>query len=407
MRKNLPVSASMTASAIALCSGVCSGVHSGVYSGIRSGRRWARQWIRPLIRQRARQWASQWARQLCHQMNRPSLVTLIFTLVFSLALALSVHGCTSPAQTLQPLRIGLNSWPGYALAYYAERKSLFTQRGLAVELVEFNNQQDNIRATLRGALDASFVPLWEVMQADVGEAQPSLIMVADISAGSDGIVARSGIESVADLRGQKVGVKLGTVPHLVLLEALKAAQIPPEALELVDVSNELSIQQLHDGLLDAVVVWEPSLSETAEAIGGNVISTTADLDSLVIDSLVSRSSFVSEHSEALTQFTLAWLDAVHAVETRPDEVFATIGQVTGQSREAFAIGYGGLKKGDRGLNQRMFEAGRLPEAVAQIAQLLEADPRHSRVIRQDVEINSTPMTEAIRTWQALPSSSTR
>lgn len=335
----------------------------------------------------------QQAKRLYSHFNR----SLVCWGVFSLMIVFLVHGC-SPSQKLQPLRIGINSWPGYALAYYAQRESLFTQRGLAVELVEFNNQQDNIRATLRGALDASFVPLWEVMQADAGEEQPTLIMVTDISAGSDGIVARAGIESITDLRGKKVGVKLGTVPHLVLLEALQTADIPPEAVELVDVSNDISIQQLQAGGLDAAVVWEPSLSNIAQAIDGKVIFTTADVDSLVIDSLASRSSFVDDHSKELTQFMLAWLDAIHAVETDPDKVFAAIAQEIGQSKETFAADYKGLKKGDRVMNERMFEAGRLTEAMAQISQLLKADPRHSRIIRQDVDVNSTPIFEAIREW---------
>ncbi|NEP16046.1 MAG: ABC transporter substrate-binding protein [Leptolyngbya sp. SIO4C1] len=338
--------------------------------------------------------------QALEQIAKAREIKLTLGFALGIAAALVIGSCGVGLQPSQSLRIGINSWPGYAIAYYAQAANLFKQRGLSVELVQFSNQQDNIRATMRGALDASFVPLWEVMQVDAGEDQPAFIMVADISAGSDGIVARAGINSVADLRGKQVGVKLGTVPHLVLLEALKSAQIPPEEVAIVDISNDLSIQRLQAGRLDAAVVWEPDLSRTATAIGGSVLFTTADVDSLVIDGLASRSRFVSTHSKPLTQFILAWLDAIHAVETQPDEVFEIAAQQLDQSKAAFAADYAGLKKGDRAMNQRMFSEDRLKEAVEEIAQLLAADPRHHRIIRQDIEIESSLVEDAIRSWQA-------
>lgn len=332
--------------------------------------------------------------QYLAMLSRP--VKFCFTL--SLMLTLMISSCSSGFRQPPSLKIGINSWPGYAIAYYAETANLFKDRGISVEFIPFNNQQDNIRATMRGALDASFVPLWEVLQADPGDAQPAFLMVADISAGSDGIVAGPGINTIADLRGKKVGVKLGTVPHLVLLEALKAEQIPPAEVEIVDVSNAISLQQLRAGELDAAVVWEPDLSKTAEEIGGAVIFTTADVDSLVIDGLAARSEFAKTHKKVFTRFMLAWLDAINAVDTNPDKVFEVIGEQIGQSKDAFAADYAGLNKGDEALNQRMFGEGRLAEAIQQITQLLASDPRHNRVIRQDIEILSDPINAAIQSW---------
>lgn len=319
--------------------------------------------------------------------------------ILGLILSLVISSCTMGLQQRSTLKIGINSWPGYAIAYYADAANLFEARGLNVEFIPFNNQQDNIRATMRGALDASFTPLWEVLQADPGDYQPAFLMVADISAGSDGIVARSGINTVADLKGKKVGVKLGTVPHLVLLEALQTEHIPPNDVEIIDIPNAISLQQLQTGKLDAAVVWEPDLSKTAEDIGGAVIFTTEDVDSLVIDGLASRHEFAKTHKKVFTRFMLAWLDAINAVETNPDEVFELIGQQLEQSQDAFAADYAGLKKGDWAMNQRMFGDGRLTEAIQQITELLAADPRHNRVIRQDIEIYADPINDAIQLWQ--------
>lgn len=266
------------------------------------------------------------------QINK-SIWKVLFVLTF--AIAILFNGC-SQTQELKTMRVGMNSWPGYSIALYAKEAKLFEKRGLNVELIRFNNQQDNIRATIRGAQDMSFVPLWEVMQVDSNNDKPVIVLVADISAGSDGIVARAGIESVKDLKGKKVGVKLSTVTHLILLEALKSQQLKPEDVEIQDVSNERGLELLKAGKLDAAVVWEPSLSKTAKQIGGKVIFTTKD-----VDSLVTGASTIKSNQESVTKFIMAWFDAIHAVNTIPDQVFESIGRQIKQTKETAAIDYSG------------------------------------------------------------------
>jgi NitT/TauT family transport system substrate-binding protein len=321
-------------------------------------------------------------------------------MLLALVTTVCIKGCSvSSEPTLKSLKVGLNSWPGYTIALYAKEAGLFAKHGLEVEFVKFSNQQDNIRATMRGAQDASFVPLWEVMQVDPAQDKPVVLMVADISAGSDGMAARSGIKAVKDLRGKSVSAKLGTVTHLILLEALKANQIKPEEVEIVDASNERGTELLRKGVVSAAVMWEPLLSKTAKAVDGKVIHTTADVDSIVIDGLASRSSLVATRQDDFARFIETWFEAIQAVETKPQEVFTSIAKQTGQTVDVVAQDYQGLKKGDIALNRRMFEGGRLQEASKLTRQWLREDPRHGRIIREDVELNAAPLKTAIAKWQ--------
>ncbi|MGI0485114.1 ABC transporter substrate-binding protein [Pantanalinema rosaneae CENA516] len=323
-----------------------------------------------------------------------------FRALFGLALlvVLTLNAC-GQSQSLQPLKVGVTTWPGFDIILYAQEAGIFKQRGLEVQLIRFENQQDSARAVLRGSLDASFSSLWDVMQVDPGEDKPEVLLVSNISAGSDGMVARSGIQSIKDLPGKRVGAKLGTVNHLILLEALKLHQIPPEAVTIEDVSNETAVELLRKGKLDAAVVWQPLLGETATAINGKIIFTTAEVDSLVIDTLMSRSSVVKAKSAELVRFMQSWFDVMHAVDTQPTDVYDRVGQALGQTGASFGSDYAGLKKGDIAMQQRMFQsASRLKAAIAQMAQLLQADPRSGRVPREDLEINSALVTSAMATW---------
>lgn len=323
---------------------------------------------------------------------------------FGLALALTVlvNACgISQAQALKPLRVGITSWAGFDVALYAQAANLFKQRGLDVEFVRFENQQDSSRTVMRGGLDAAFVAFWDVMQVEPGEHQPVVLLTTNISAGADGIVASPAIHAVEELRGKKVGAKLGTVNHLILLEALKAHQIPPAEVQILNYSNDVAAQKLKAGAIDAAVLWEPLLGATAQSMNGNIIHTTKQVDSLVIDVLMSSDQTVATKSAELKQFLLAWFDVMHAVDTQPTIVFDAVGKKLGQSGTTFANDYAGLKKGDIALNQRMFApAGRLDAAKGDIIQLLKADPRHGRRIRKDVVIAPTLVHEAMAGWQA-------
>ncbi|MCV3215403.1 ABC transporter substrate-binding protein [Plectonema radiosum NIES-515] len=328
--------------------------------------------------------------------------TSFYLFAIALSLTFLTNACNfGQNQSLKLLRVGTISFPGYDIARYAQTSEIFKQRGLKVEFLLFDNSQDTSRAVMRGRLDAAFTTFWEVMQVDPGNGNPVVLMTLDISAGADGIFAKPEIKSVEDLRGKKVGTKLGIISHLTLLEALKSHQIKPCDVQILDYSNDVAAQKIKEGEIDAAVLWEPVLGETAKSLKGNIIHTTKQVDSLVIDTLMSSNSIVKAKKAELKQFMLAWFDVMHAVETQPKKVFNAVGEQLGQSGESFASDYAGLKKGDMTLNQRMFAPeGRLKSAKAEIVQLLKADPRHGRVIRQDVEIDATLVNEAIAGWKS-------
>jgi len=323
-------------------------------------------------------------------------------LLFSILIATTIFIVSSCASTqnLPILRLGMNDWPGYAIALYAKEAKLFEKRGIQVEITKFNNQQDNIRATIRGAQDMSFVSLWELMQIDPANDKPAVILVADISAGSDAIVARSNIDSIKNIKGKKVSAKLGTVAHLILLEALQSVQIKPQDVEIVDVSNERGAELLRQEKVDAAVMWEPLLGETIKNPDLKIVFNTADVDSLVVDCLATRSEKSRTSKGDIVKFILAWFDAIQDVETNPNLVFGAIANQTNQTLEAVVKGYSGLKKGDIDLNKRMFdENGRLQRVIIESQRLLRSDERHGRIIRNDIEIASAPLMEALKQWK--------
>ncbi len=322
----------------------------------------------------------------------------LFPIIVMSVIWFTLSACTFDKE-IEQLRIGLVAWPGYDVILYGVEKGLFKQQGIDLELVRFQNDSDACRAAMRGNLDAAFTPLWNILQVDVESDHPVILAAVNISYGSDGIVAQSEIHHFRDLQGKTIAAKLGTISHLILLEALRLHNMPLTSVIIEDISNEAGMQEIIDRQVDAAVMWEPLLSETRQKTQGNIVYTTRDVDSLVLDGLVARANTVAEKQDTFVRFLTVWFDVMDAVEKRPEEVYASVGRQLGQTTEEFKRDYQGLKKGDIAMNQLMFSK-RFKEVIPQYLSLLKEDQRHKKALRDDLLIDAGPITQAIQRWQS-------
>lgn len=328
------------------------------------------------------------------------LMSIVHAIILG-ALVTFASACTSSEKASLPvLRIGIPQWPGFDVFLYGREAGLFQKRGLDIKLMHFDNQQDATRALLRGTLDVVFVSMWDMLQADSANSSPGFFLVTNISHGADGIIARPGITSMAELRGKRIGAKLGTVNQLILLEALRLHAIRPDEIEIVDVDNAIAERWMYEGRLDAIITWEPVLSKLAADTGGSILYTTRDVDSLVIDGMVARSQWLAEKPEALMRLVLVWFDIMHALETQPDKVYDSARKAADTDAATFARAYAGLKRGDRELNRRMFSEGRLSLVLAAHTELMRTY-LPSEPLRTDVAIASELIMTALERWAPL------
>ena len=70
------------------------------------------------------------------------------------------------------------------------------------------------------------------------------------------IVVAPGIESLADLKGKKIGLEEGFVIHLLLLKGAELAGIDPAEFEIVNVPTNETPQVLASGAVDAIGAWQ-------------------------------------------------------------------------------------------------------------------------------------------------------
>ncbi len=143
-----------------------------------------------------------------------------------LFLAITSLCAAAGTATAEPLKIGYSDWPGYTLLEVAKQKGWFKEVGVDVDLVWFDYLA-SIDAYSAGKIDADCIVATDALGAGATGAKGKFIALLDFSEGSDMIVGKPGIESIKDLKGQKVGVEIGLVEHLLLLQALKDNGMTP------------------------------------------------------------------------------------------------------------------------------------------------------------------------------------
>jgi NitT/TauT family transport system substrate-binding protein len=120
-----------------------------------------------------------------------------------------------------------------------------------------------------------------------GTGKPSVgIIINDYSNGNDMIVAAPGFNSLADLKGKKIGLEEGFVIHLLLIKGAEAAGIDPSEFTIVNIPTNEAPQVLASGAVDAIGAWQPNSGEALKAVANSKpVLTSADVPGVIYDLL--------------------------------------------------------------------------------------------------------------------------
>jgi NitT/TauT family transport system substrate-binding protein len=197
-----------------------------------------------------------------------------------------------------PLKIGYSDWPGWVAWEVAIQKGWFKEAGVDVQF-EWFDYVASMDAYSAGKLDAVTMTNGDALVTGANGAKSVMIIINDYSNGNDMIVAKPPYKSLKDLKGKKIGVELGFVDHLLLLNGLEKAGLKESDVELVNVPTNETPQVLASGDVDAIGAWQPSSGMALKGVpGSKSIYSSADEPGLIYDVLaVSPSSYSARRAE--------------------------------------------------------------------------------------------------------------
>ena len=214
------------------------------------------------------------------------------------------------AHAAKPLKIGYSDWPGWVTWEIAIEKNMFKEEGVEVEF-EWFDYVASMDAFAAGQLDAVAMTNGDTLVTGATGAQSVMILINDYSNGNDMVVAKPGIKSIKALKGKKIGVEIGFVGHLLLLNALEKNGLTEKDVELVNVPTNETPQVLASGDVDAIVAWQPNSGQALKLVPGSKrVYSSSDEPGLIYDVLAVSPSSLAKNRAEWKKVLKVWYRAV-------------------------------------------------------------------------------------------------
>jgi len=260
-----------------------------------------------------------------------------------LCLLLLALTALAPALRAEPLKIAYSDWPGWVAWEVAIQKGWLKDAGVDAEFLWFE-YGPSMDAFTAGKADAVMVTNGDSLVTGANGAKNVVIMLTDYSNGNDMIVAKPGIKSLKDLKGKKIGLEVGVVEHLMLLNALKKIGLTESDVTIVNTPTNQTPQVFASGQVDAVAAWQPNAGQALKAVAGSTaVYTSADEPGLIYDTIVVSPQSLAQHRADWVKLVSVW-DKTLAYITNPatkDDALKIMAARTGSTPAEYAAFIGG------------------------------------------------------------------
>ncbi|MBK1783351.1 aliphatic sulfonate ABC transporter substrate-binding protein [Prauserella cavernicola] len=178
----------------------------------------------------------------------------VLSVLSVIALGLSLTACSESGDDSE-VRFGyIGDYNGASLLAIAEEQGLWDEAGLSAEPQVFTNGPLQIQALNSGDLDFGYIGPGAFWLPASGQ---SKIVAINTLTYADRVIAQPGIDSVADLKGKRVGVPEGTSGDMVLNLALQEAGLTVDDVEKVPMDPSTIVSAFVSGQIDAAGIWYP------------------------------------------------------------------------------------------------------------------------------------------------------
>lgn len=267
------------------------------------------------------------------------------------------------------LVIASHVWPGYELMFLARREGWLPAELL--NLLETASATDSLAALAEGRADGAALTLDEVLRARADGIQLTIILVFDISAGADVVLARPNIHTPADLAGKRIGVENTALGAFVLYKMLAAAGLAASAVSVIPLSADDHIEAWRSERLDALITYEPTATRLRSE-GASIIYDSRDMPDTIFDVLAVRPEAATRHQATLKALVAGHFRALQHFRSNPqDAAFRLAGRLQLEAREVLSA-YRGLQLPDIRTNSNLMAAnkGRLLPAARELSQVM-------------------------------------
>jgi sulfonate transport system substrate-binding protein len=214
----------------------------------------------------------------------------------------------------------------------AQDQGFFTKNGVTITPRIFTSGRLALDALMAGAVDMSTVAETPITAAVM--AKRPIAIVARIARTIPLTLVRkdAGINTVADLRGKRIGVNIGSGSEVYTFNLLASVGLKPSDVSEVNIGPEDMPGALASHSVDAISTWQPFISY-AQKLGGNKVELlpTGDVYSETWN-LVTMRKNVQPDDAAITAVVKSLIEAEQFMKTNRDQSLDILAKVIGVSR---------------------------------------------------------------------------
>lgn len=252
---------------------------------------------------------------------KPIHLLTVLTLLVLLMTSAHSYSAQSPASARHDnikISMGFSVWVGYGPLFIARDKGYFSDQGIDVDLQKVADPKERFTALAGGKLDSLVSTLDTMSQYWKAETPFHAILGLDESSGGDGIVTKSDIKTIADLKGKQIGVNIGSVSQFFLEFVLQQNGMTDKDVTLVKMLQDDVPAALATGSIDAGVTWEPNLSKAVKN-GANLLISSKATPGLIVDIMIVNDSVLKANPKLGAGLVAAWNKAIDYWKANPDD----------------------------------------------------------------------------------------
>lgn len=237
----------------------------------------------------------------------------------------------APAASAQDhVTVAMASGVNQVTSLVAAEKGYFKQQGLDVA------RKPIARGNLAvGALASGQIQFGEVSDVVFFSATSKGIPLVALGAASRGFTAKmigqpnhKPVKSLADMKGEHIGIQVGTGVHGVFLRLVEQLGLKPTDFKIsnVRVVDMPTAMATKPPKFDAVMGWDPMMSRIVQAGNGKEIISAAQFQKMANITypllLVANKNWVDKHHDTVQKFVNAYAMADKYIRAHPDEALA-------------------------------------------------------------------------------------
>ena len=265
-------------------------------------------------------------------------ILLVLSISFS---AIFLNSCSSNEDEIKPLRIGMNTWPGYEPFVFAKEQGFLAEN---VKISRVASATDVIKSFKSDIIDVACITLDEaIILQNRSEEAIKIITIMDFSTGGDAVISKKEIKSMVELKGKRVGVESSALGAFMISRAVDLTpNLKMNDLKIINLGYEHQEAEFKKGNVDAVVTFEPVKTNLLQG-NAHVIFDSTQIPGEILDVMVVKEKTILTKKTALQSLVNGWYKSIEYISNNQDKSLQKMAKYEHISYQEFKTAYNGIK----------------------------------------------------------------